>query len=167
MRASSPSSESKIEPKCPRRASSKREYHRRPSRKPSSAEIVVATNNAAMIQMGLCRVSQLCLIRFLFWHDASDASAGVHRQNSALVQQRDYWKNTRHSLVSRALLFRCFFLVWPVVVGRFPGLVRIIFIHALERLESILPQIFFINDPVRANHKGLHSGYPVFSRRRR
>src|SRR4051794_24936695 len=63
----------------------------------------------------------------------------------------------------RALISLCLLVILgPIIVGWFPSLIGIIFFHALERLEGVLPQVLFVNDPVRANDKCLHSGYPIF-----
>jgi hypothetical protein len=52
-------------------------------------------------------------------------------------------------------------VLWPVVVGTMPGLVGVIPLHALECLERIRPEIFFVNHAVWTDHESLHAGNAI------
>src|SRR4029453_9687374 len=54
--------------------------------------------------------------------------------------------------------------LWPVVVGTMPGLVGIIPLHALECLERIRPEIFFVNHPIWTDHECLHARNAILGR---
>src|SRR5436190_22871681 len=56
------------------------------------------------------------------------------------------------------------YVLFHVVLGDFPSLVRIVFVHALECLQRVESKIFFIHDTVWANDKCHDSSHPIFSR---
>src|SRR6266699_3677684 len=57
------------------------------------------------------------------------------------------------------------YVLFHVIPGYFPGLIRIVFVHALERLQRIGSEILFVNDSVWANDKCHDSSHPILSRR--
>src|SRR6266480_2149672 len=74
---------------------------------------------------------------------------------------------SRYALLWLRLGTLFLYVLFHVILGHFPSLVRVVFVHALERLQRIGSEVLFINDSIRANHEGHHSGYPVLSRRNR
>src|SRR5512132_810716 len=66
-------------------------------------------------------------------------------------------------LLRLGTLFLC--VLFHIVLGHFPSLVRVVLVHALERLQRIGSEIFFVHDTVWANHKCHHSSHPILSRR--
>src|SRR5438128_12627159 len=67
------------------------------------------------------------------------------------------------SLVSCALRCRCFFLLWPLIIGRFPSLIRIVAIHLFKGLQRLRSEVLLIDDAVRPNNKSLHSRNSMLS----
>src|SRR5437870_12860225 len=86
-------------------------------------------------------------------------------QSGPLVLQRDYWKNARRSLVSCALRCRCFFLLRPLIFGRFPSLIWIVAIHLFKGLQRLRSEVLLIDDAVRTDNESFYSRNSMLSRR--
>src|SRR5881227_3385504 len=71
---------------------------------------------------------------------------------------------SRYALLWLRLGTLFLYVLFHVVLGDFPSLVRIVFVHALERLQRVGSKIFFIHDTVWANDKCHDSSHPIFSR---
>jgi hypothetical protein len=57
-------------------------------------------------------------------------------------------------------------VIFDVVLSYFPGLIRVVLVHALESLQRVGTEILFVNNSIRTDHKRLYSGHAIFSGRR-
>src|SRR4029453_5049400 len=85
-----------------------------------------------------------------------------------MSQKQNSCRSANGSDESLGLLWlRCGVLIlvfFYVVLSHFPGFVRVVLVHALERLQRIGAEVFFVHDSVGPNHKRHHSSYPILSR---
>src|SRR4029077_7644425 len=95
-------------------------------------------------------------------HRATDESAIKCRRGDF---SRLTAATSRYALLCLRLgtLFLC--VLFLVVLGHFPSLVRVVLVDALERLQCVGPEILLINDSIGANNERLHSGHTIFSGR--
>src|SRR5437763_3785473 len=62
------------------------------------------------------------------------------------------------------LLRRCFFVFFrPLIVGRFPSLIRIVAIHLFKGLQRLRSEVLLIYNSVRTDNEGLHSRNSMLS----
>ena len=60
---------------------------------------------------------------------------------------------SRYALLWLRLGTLFLYILFHVVLGDFPGLVRVVLVHALERLQRIGSEILLVNDSVGADNK--------------
>src|SRR5436189_3561262 len=71
---------------------------------------------------------------------------------------------SRYALLCLRLGTLFLYVLFYVVLGHFPSLVRVVLVHALERLQRIGSEILLVYDTVWANDKCHHASYPILSR---
>src|SRR6266480_2829503 len=72
---------------------------------------------------------------------------------------------SRYALLWLRLGTLFLYVLFRVILGHFPSLVRVVFVHALERLQRIGSEILFVHHSVWANDKCHDSSHPILSRR--
>src|SRR2546423_346923 len=73
---------------------------------------------------------------------------------------------SRYALLLLRLGTLFLYILFQVVLGDFPGLVRVVLVHALERLQSVGSEILLVNDTVWANDKRHDSSDSILGGRR-
>ena len=95
-----------------------------------------------------------------YWCPLSDQSRPRHSYAALLAQEGGFEK-----AASRLWFASRGGGIWrPAVVGRLPGLVRIIKLHALEDFQGIRAQILLVDDAIVTDNKRFHSGDTVLCR---
>src|SRR6266480_6715606 len=72
---------------------------------------------------------------------------------------------SRYALLWLRLGTLFLYVLFHVILGHFPSLVRVVFVHALERLQRVGSEILLVHDSVWANDKCHDASNSILSRR--